>query len=129
MASSPRSSSSCSARPSWREEGGSRSRPKRRGRAALDPSMQIYGDQAARLRRLVLLLHELRRALLKFSRRHVLDVGADVPAVAGRIRHPATAVTIELVRRLHQRCGAGLKRLLIDRIDIGYVEIQHDGGG
>src|SRR5438105_4625483 len=82
-----------------------------------------------RLRRLaLLLLHELCRALLEFSRRDVLDMRADVPLIAGWILHAATAVAIELICRLHHRCAPGLDRLLVDGIDIGHVKIEHGGG-
>src|SRR5262245_45921412 len=41
----------------------------------------ISRGMSAALRRLVLLLHEFRSALLQLGRRDILDMGADVPAV------------------------------------------------
>src|SRR5690348_768923 len=61
------------------------------------------GWPARTLARLVsgrLLFHEFRGTLLQFGRRDVLDMGADVPAVARRILHAAAAVAIEHVSRL-----------------------------
>src|SRR6185369_12159152 len=80
------------------------------------------------LRCRALLLEGLRRALLQFGGRNVLDMGADVPAVACRIHHAAAAVAVELVGRLHERLAAGLERLLINGVDVRNVEIEHVRG-
>src|SRR4029077_13226316 len=86
---------------------GRRGNAKARPVAALIRFAAVIADRAAckqramRLRRLVLLLEELRRALFQFGRRDVLHVGADEPAVAGRVLHAAAAFAVELIRRLH----------------------------
>src|SRR4051794_33091358 len=82
------------------------------------PGVRSDGDTG--LRRLALFLEKLFGALFDFSGRNVLDVGAEEPAVAGGVFHAAAAVAVELVRRFHDRGGAGFQRLLI-----GGVRVRH----